>query len=260
MGIAPAAYRVAISAVISDLPDENGVALVGDVAGGWAFRVSDGQGVARHRAAGSCAGGRDDAMRCALLSALVHVPRRAPVHLALDTSEDVRLLSQLIRRDPGVRRALSGRMRSAELCPADRDVWQARFAAERMAKLQLGSRTPDGAGKPHGEARADDATWLRRTLPAAPSRARPPSPAPAGEEHHGTRDGWLSRRLRMLRPVAPAGGDGSSGEPERQAASPAAGDQTTAGREGTIEAWLQELDASIASMRGGLRGPREAEG
>ena len=78
---------ISLGSVVLDRPDQTGLYIAKDLAGGWSYLVTDPDGDTRCRGQGVCDGGLDEALRCAFLAAVGRVPESAQITILVDSRE-----------------------------------------------------------------------------------------------------------------------------------------------------------------------------
>lgn len=131
---------ISLGWVVLDRPDQSGLYIAKDMVGGWAYAIADEDDDTRFRGQGSCAGGVDVALRCALLSAAACVPECTRMHIMVDTRRAHRVVVGLALHDRRVNAAIGGRPISVMTRPLDRSAVRVAAAAERAASITLRDR------------------------------------------------------------------------------------------------------------------------
>lgn len=131
---------ISLGWVVLDRPDQSGLYIAKDMIGGWAYLIADEDDDTRFRGQGSCAGGVDVALRCALLSAAACVPECSQMHIMVDTRRAHRVVVGLALHDRQVNATIGGRPTSVMTRPLDRPAVRVAAAAERAASIALRDR------------------------------------------------------------------------------------------------------------------------
>lgn len=209
----PGSVCIYVGSVVLDRPDQTGLYIAKDLAGGWAYMITDADGDSRFRGNGACAGGLDVALRCAFLSAVGCVPGCNSIWVMVDSRQSHVAMVQLARTDPQAIATIAGRQVVVMTRPLERASYHVRIAAERAAAGALQERERE-------EWQSGEAPTLLQPQAAAPNwrlrrsagAMRPPSASPP-----------------VRNPVTkPSGGRGLGG-------------------------WLNSLESCVATVTGDLR-------
>lgn len=273
------AVCISLGSVVLDRPDHSGHYIAKDLAGGWAYLVTDAQGDHRYRGQGVCEGGLDMALRCAFLSASHRVTDSGRLGIVVESRQAHRTMARLAVADPTVVAAIAGRPVAIMTRPQERSSFHVRSAAERAAAVALHEREraerqqsgalavlPPEAGATEAPdvetpAAADavpalTTTWRSRRGPEATPPAAtapdiaepaPPPPTPLAASQPPPAPPPLAAMVRVV----------------RQRLGEARQSLTTAGlaaarpapppRNRAIVAWLSEFDNHMASVKADLR-------
>jgi hypothetical protein len=255
MFVSPGSVSVTLASVVLDRPDQSGLYIAKDIAGGWAYVVTDGDGDTRYRGQGSCAGGLHAGLRCGFLSALARVPECRQISILVDTRQAHRAMVKLARADGHVASAIAGRPVAVLTRPHARSSFQARSAAEHAAAAELQQR--ERAAWQDSE--ADDVADLAAAN-ASTWQARRRGPLGAPVAHVAPRG-----VMAPLAPPAPsviASGVAALGAMMRSGLAAAQQGLEAAGvlaaprsapRSRAVTDWLQDFDTRMATVRADLR-------
>ena len=248
---------ISLGWVVLDRPDQSGVYIAKDLAGGWAYLVADQDGDTRYRGQGPCAGGVDVALRCGFLSAVACVPEYLTMRVLVDSRQAHRAMVRLALQDLRVAAAIGGRQVSVMTRPLERPALLVQAAAERAASAALRTRERDewhGAQAlaeatteiGHGGAgikKVRESGWRARQdaaraagVPVRPVQALLPAPAELGR---------LSPLQRLIGPLL--GGARTSLE-----AAGVIAVRPKAARSRLLSDWLSDLDGRVETVRTGL--------
>jgi hypothetical protein len=185
---------MSICSVVLDRPDQTGLYVAKDLAGGWAYLIADADGDSRFRGHGACAGGLDVALRCAFLSAIGCVPDCDVIQVMVDSRRSHLAMAQIARSDAQAIATIAGRPVVIMTRPLERTQYWVRSAAERAASVALREREREEERSAElaglGQARAALPTWRNRrgadpvSVAAAAMATHPRVVGPAS-------NGWL---------------------------------------------------------------------
>lgn len=252
---------ISLGWVVLDRPDQSGLYIAKDMIGGWAYVIADEDDDTRFRGQGSCAGGVDVALRCALLSAAACVPECSQMHIMVDTRRAHRVVVGLALHDRQVNATICGRPTSVMTRPLDRSAVRVAAAAERAASIALRDReiaerqaaqpsktTRDigGAAKVRDEGHCLSAWRERRTAgwdpdPMHPGASPVMTQAGAGASVQQPMTG------RVVRPVPSRSRNAVD---DKGFLSASSGQQQS----NPLGSWLRDLDSRIKSLRTDLQG------
>ncbi len=180
---------MSLCSVVLDRPDQSGLYVAKDLAGGWAYLIADADGDSRFRGQGACAGGLDVALRCAFLSAVGCVPECDAIRVMVDSRQSHAAMAHLARSDAQAVATIAGRPVMIMTRPLDRAAYWVRSAAERAASGALRARERDegDAAEVAADMPSPDAipNWRRHRRAEALRPAAATAPAPG-------LSGWLS--------------------------------------------------------------------
>lgn len=129
-----------LASIVLDRPDQSGLYIAKDLAGGWAYLITDAEGDSRFRGQGACAGGVDVALRCAFLSAVGCVPDCGSIRVMVESRQSHMAMVQLARSDAHAIAVIAGREVMVMTRPLERASYHVRSAAERAASGALQER------------------------------------------------------------------------------------------------------------------------
>jgi hypothetical protein len=239
---------ISLGSVVLDRPDQTGLYIAKDLAGGWSYLVTDPDGDTRCRGQGVCDGGLDEALRCAFLAAVGRVPESAQITILVDSREAHRAVVNLAMADWHVATAIAGRPAKVMTRPNDRASMLVRAAAERAASAALRDRE-HAEWHDAAEAAANARPALRQPAgdtPAAPEaepvvHREPAAPLPrrAAPVAQVAASPTMTRRLvaSIRGGLARAGMLGADAAPRNRA----------------LTDWLHDFDARVASVRSDLQ-------
>lgn len=213
MLISPGSICIYVGSVVLDRPDQTGLYIAKDLAGGWAYMITDADGDARFRGNGACAGGMDVALRCAFLSAVGCVPDCSSIWVMVESRQSHVAMVRLAKSDAQAIATIAGRQVVVMTRPLERASYHVRNAAERAASGALQERERE-------EWELGETPALQQPLTATPT--------------------WRLRRGAGTSRAAPAAA------PVRNP-----GTVPTGGR--GLNGWLNSLESCVATVAGDLR-------
>jgi hypothetical protein len=260
---------ISLGSVVLDRPDQTGLYIAKDLAGGWAYLIVDADGDKRFRGQGVCEGGLDVALRCAFLSATNCVPDCLLIKIVVETRQAHRAMVQLASGDTHVVAAIAGRPVAIMTRPQERSSFHVRSAAERAASTALRDREHaewhaahslanvpaeaginiDGGIGVVGLLHRDPCPTQGWRVRHGPGSARPPivnSDARAVANPTSSAPVQLTSVRRLLRPIVDGARDGLAAAgvlpPRRKAPVNRA-----------VIDWLKDFDTRVANVRSDLR-------
>jgi hypothetical protein len=232
--VGPGGVCISLGAVVLDRPDQTGVYIAKDLAGGWAYLVADAAGDHRCRGQGVCGGGLDVALRCAFLSASHRVSDSQRLGIVVESRQAHRAMARLAVADLQVAAAIAGRPVAIMTRPEARSMLHVRAAAERAAASALQERARAEWPAPAG---AGAAETVRETALDAP---------PAGPD-------WRRRAMAGGRADRPVIAGASLGSAPIVAVQRMLASRPSAPRNVALTAWLTDFDSRMASVSADLQ-------